>query len=209
MVKGECLKMEKITIDRIMDLNPCSTYTRERVTALFDGRDAVSCADILDFDIPAEDRVWAVVRLVPKRTAHEFAISCAEAVVHLTDDPRPQVAIDAAKAYLKGEISIDGLRDAADAVAWATRAATDAAWATRAAADAAWATRAAAYAATDAAWATRAAAYAAAYAADAAADAADAATRAAADAADAATRAAADAADAEKQRQIQWLKENV
>jgi hypothetical protein len=207
--------MEKITVDRIMGLDPCPTYTRERVTALWDGQDAVSCADILAFDIPAEDRVWAVVRLVPKRTAHEFAISCAEAVVHLTDDPRPQVAIDAAKAYLKGEISIDGLRDAADAVAWATRAATDAAWATRAAADAAWATRAAAYAATDAAWATRAAAYAAAYAADAAdaadaaADAADAATRAAADAADAATRAAADAADAEKQRQIQWLKENV
>jgi hypothetical protein len=169
--------MEKITVDRIMDLKPCWEYPRERVEALWDGRDAVSCADILDFNIPAEDRVWAVVRLIPLRTAQEFAISCAEAVVHLTDDPRPQAAIDAAKAYLKGEISIDGLRDAADA-ARAARAAADAAYAT-AAADAADA----AYAATRAA--------------------------AAADAAYAAYAATRAAAAAERNRQIQWLKENV
>jgi hypothetical protein len=92
----------------------------------------------------------------------EFACRQAESVLHLyeekyPDDKRLRKAIDAARAYIRGEISDDEL-DAARDAAWAAWAAWDAAgaaaWAARAACDAAWdaAGAAACDAARDAAW---------------------------------------------------------
>ena len=112
---------------------------------------------------------WIVSRVMSKKQRVEWAVYCAEKVLHIFEekypsDDRPRKAIEAAKEYLK--------TGTADAAAY----------------DAADAAYAAAYDAADAAYA--AAAYAAAYAADAAAYAADAAYAAAAyDAADAAAAA--------------------
>lgn len=108
-----------------------------------------------------------------KRTARLFAADCAEKVLPIFEkahpnDDRPRKAIEAARAFARGEIDA--------AAAWAAAAATrEAAWAAtgdaaRAAAgaatrDAAWdAARAAAWAATAAAWAAAAAAREAAWA---------------------------------------------
>ena len=125
------------------------------------------------------------------RTLHEFACWCAErALLRERDagrepDPRSWDAVEAKRAWLRGEIDDKALA----AAAYAARAAVDAA---RAAVDAAWATAAAAWAAVDAA---RAAAV------DAAVDAARA---AAVDAAVDATRAAArDAAWAEQNAELE------
>ena len=112
---------------------------------------------------------WVIVRCLKKETNIKYAIFAAEFVIDIyekkyPEDTRPRKAIQAAKDYLDGKITVH----AADAAANAAYAAADAAYA---AADAA-----AAYAAY-AAYATYAAA-AAYFAARAAADAAYAATRA-------------------------------
>jgi hypothetical protein len=90
-----------------------------------------------------------------ERTARLFAADCAEKVLPIFEkqypnDERPREAIEAARAYARGEIG-NAASDAARAAAWAAAryAASDAAWdaARYAASEAAWA------AASDAAWA--------------------------------------------------------
>ena len=146
-----------------------------------DGDDLVdSIAELVDVDAPRElhtlhlnsvaDLIWALRRTrVPELTVIEIcrktAIFAAESVLHIfetkyPDDKRPRKAIEAAKAYVTGDINREELREACRAA----YAAADAAYAAADAAYAAYAA-AAAYAADDAAAD-------AAYAADAYADAA-------------------------------------
>ena len=137
--------MNSVTIEQALDWNPCAGYNRERITGLFAGRENLTILDILALDIPAADRLWAVLRneFFTDEQLHTLACDFAEHVVHLCgDDPRPQAAIDAKRAWLRGEISAAAW-DAASAAAW------DAAWdaASAAASAAAW------DAAWDAAWA--------------------------------------------------------
>jgi len=54
----------KITVDNIMAAGPCENYTRERVEALWDGRDALEPEEILALDIPREDIIWAITKVV-------------------------------------------------------------------------------------------------------------------------------------------------
>ena len=165
--------MKTVTVDAVMAWIPCKEYTRELVTALFAGRDTLSARDIAGLDIPSEDKLWSMLRneFLTDNQMHVLACDFAERVVHLCGaDPHPQAAIDAKRAWVRGEITGDELA-AARAAAWA--AARDAAW--DAAWGAAWATawatawdaaRAAAWAtARDAAGAARDAAGAAAWAA--------------------------------------------
>ena len=114
--------------------------------------------DILGLEeIPDEDKLWCVLReeLIDEKTLHEFACVCAERVLSRVEnpDPRSVAAIEAKRAWIKGEIS-DAELDAARVSAWvaARAAARGAAWAATmdAASAAAWA--AAWAAARDAAW---------------------------------------------------------
>jgi len=94
-------------------------------------------------DIPAEDRLWAVLRMVPDPILHEFACRIAEAVLMRErragrePDPRSWAAIDAKRKWLRGEIgdkelhaaweaARDVVREAVQEVAWTT--ARDIAW---------------------------------------------------------------------------------
>ena len=127
------------------------------------------------------DTIWALRAVECKdKEIRLFAADCAELVLPIFEkdypnDKRPSLAIQAARDYANGLITMEELRaaasDAASDAAWAAAsdAASDAAWAARAAAsaaardaarDAAWAAR---DAARDAAWAARAAAGAAAW----------------------------------------------
>ena len=124
------------TISQVLSWEPCDTYTPERVTELFAGRETVTALDILAMDIPAADRLWAVCReeLIPAATLHEFACRCAEAALlrereaEREPDARCWAAIEAKRAWLRGEIDSDQLgaardaaRDAAWAAAWAAQ----------------------------------------------------------------------------------------
>jgi len=69
--------MKTHTIDDIIALNPCERYQRERIDELFAGREELTTLEILDLDIQACDRIWAVVRLVESRVAVDFAMRVA------------------------------------------------------------------------------------------------------------------------------------
>ena len=186
---------KKFSVQDILEFNPCSGYTEERITELFK---SVGCKKYITVDklfkvnIPHQDFFWLILRndFISEKELHMIAIWCFERIAqpiwekYYPDDKRPQDAIKVKKLWLKGKATIEEL-DAAWPAAW--DAARDAAW------DAAgYAARAAAWdAARPAAWdAARAAAWAAAR------DAARAAARDAAMAAawDAAWAAAWDAA---------------
>jgi hypothetical protein len=158
------MTLQTVTVDDVIALNPCGfhgqddgkNYTRVRIERLFAGRPELTALDILDLDIPAEDRLWAVLRtdFFPEREIHELACVFAERAVailerHDPDEKRPRAAIEAKRRWLHGEIT-DRELDVARAAAWAASrdVARAAAWA--ASRDTAWA---AAWASRDAAWA--------------------------------------------------------
>ena len=176
--------MRRVTVDDIMAKKPCNEYPREQVEALWGSRESLTLTEVLDLDIPAKDRVWAVTRFLSKEEKRYFARWCALQVIHLWNCP------DVVKQYL--ETGDEGLRDAAWYAAWnaAWNAASDAAWyAARSVGNAAWSTR----------FAVK----------EAASDAADAASDAASDARDATKKAAHDAHDAwdaEQKEQVDELR---
>jgi len=153
----------RVTVDQVMVWSPCKEYTRARVEELFAGRETVTAIDVLEMDIPAVDRLWAVCReeLIPAATLHEFGcIVTEQALIREREagrEPHPDswAAIEAKRKWLRGEITNKELKAAADA-AWA---AADAAWvapwaaAGAAAEAAAWAVLLAPWAAAGAAWA--------------------------------------------------------
>jgi hypothetical protein len=164
--------MKSCTIDDVMRWRPC--YVRAVVEKLAQGRTEATALEILRMEhLIAEDRLWLVLRpeLIDGITLRLFAADCAEHVLSVYErqypgDLRPRQAIEAARAYARGEISGDAraaaeAADAAAAGATAAAAARSAAWAAAEAAEAADAAEAgatAAAAARSAAWAAGAAA---------------------------------------------------
>jgi uncharacterized membrane protein YqiK len=161
-------------------------YSKEQVDGLsFMKKDNFHIKDVVKSEIPLKDKFWFVIRKceLTIRQKQDLAIGCAEIVLAIyeskyPESKAPREAIQAAKDFLAGVITLEVLiqkRDAANkarnhayaAYAAAAAAAADAAaYAAAAAADAAaYAAAAAAYAAADAAYAAADAAAAAAYAA--------------------------------------------
>jgi len=151
----------RVTVGDVMAWGPCDDYEREDVQRLFGRRKYMTADQILDLDIPIEDRLWAVLReeLLAAPVLREFACRCAERALRRERaagrkvDTRLWEAVRMARRYARGKATDEELAAARDA-AW--DAARDAAW--DAARDAAWdaardAARAAAWdAARDAAW---------------------------------------------------------
>ena len=133
--------MKSITYAEFLDFGPCYLGDPDR-KALMDSiaqrQDRWTALDILELEeIPDEDKLWCVLRkeLIEPEKLHEFACVCAERALRRVKnpDPRSVAAIEAKRAWMKGEISDAELAAARDA---ARAAARDAAWA--AARDAAW-----------------------------------------------------------------------
>jgi hypothetical protein len=162
-----------VTVDDVMAWGPCRDYPRDRVAALWGEHEALNAEQILDLDIPATDRLWAVLRrpFLDDHRLRLFAADCAERALRRErakghePDPRSWAAVEAARRFARGEITREALgaaRGAAWNAAWnaargaARNAARGAAWnaagdaARDAAGDAAW--NAARNAARGAAW---------------------------------------------------------
>ena len=143
--------MKKVDIKTVMSWNPCSSYTEDRIKKLFGRLKTLSVKQILDLDIPHNDKLWAVLR-VEFFTKNELVlIACdfAEEVLPIFEsayptDDRPRNAIAAARAAgaaraaraagAAGAAEAAGAAGAAGAAAWAAGAARAAG-----AAGAAWA----------------------------------------------------------------------
>jgi hypothetical protein len=192
--------MIQITRELLREWQAC--YSDEELDATVPAS-GLTPLQILELDIPADDRLWVVLReaVIPARALRLLACKWAREALAVAGNPDPRSvdAVDCAERLARGEATTEEWAAARDAARDAARAAARAAaWA--AASDAAWA------AGSDAAWAAASDAARAA-ARDAARDAARAAARAAAWAAasDAAWAAASDAQISDCKSVIQKL----
>lgn len=128
-------------------------YAKLRHCSFMADPESITLEKIIRSEIPLKDKYWFVCKkLATKSENQQIAIMVAEIVLPIyerryPDNRAPREAIEAAKQYISGHISLDKLISkradayaAAAAAAWAAAAA--AAWA--AAAAAAWAAAAAA-----------------------------------------------------------------
>jgi hypothetical protein len=119
------MELPACTLEQLMSWNPCSRYSEARIRRLAKGRETFTAVDVLKLRIPAEDRLWVVLRpeLLPERTLRLFACSCAEHVLPLfeqqyPEDKRPRRAIETARRFAAGEAPREELAAAGDD-AWA------------------------------------------------------------------------------------------
>ena len=155
--------MKTITYEQFLQFKPCylsNPNKKKLMDSIAQRRERWSALDILELsEIPAEDRLWAVLweELIAAPLLHEFACRCAERALRRVEnpDPRSMRAIEVKRAWLRDEATDEELAAAQDAA----RAARHATWA---AAEAAALDSAEAAAWADARYAARAAAEAAA-----------------------------------------------
>jgi hypothetical protein len=133
--------MKRVTVNDVMAWGPCDNYPIERIEELFAGRESLGWREILETGIPTKDLLWVFLHpeFLSERRMHLLACDFAEAVLHLTDDPRSAEALRVKRLWVDGQATdkeLEAAREAAWAVvegaAWAARAAAWAAW------DAAW-----------------------------------------------------------------------
>ena len=173
------MKLPRVTLDKFLSFNPCwrnSEKGRRRLR--YYARKLGGSADALEIlalrMIPAEDRLWAVLReeFIPAPMLHACACRCAEDALSRIDNPDPRSinAIVVKRRWIAGEATDEELAAAwadAEAALAAARAA-----ALAAAQDVSWAAWHAACAAAETAWAAARAAQDASWAAQDAAEAA-------------------------------------
>jgi hypothetical protein len=124
------MRNKTFTIKDIRDLSPCAdpaTYVPETWTG--------TLIDVLDAEhIPAEQRIWVTLRLLPGMYKRVFAVNYARrALARCTNpDPRSVAACDVAEAYANGRATKQELAAANNAAnaAYAAAYANDAAYAT-------------------------------------------------------------------------------
>src|ERR1700744_4644627 len=97
-------------------LNNCGCYTKQRLLSCsFMVQEDITLESILKSEIPVRDKYWFVCKkLTTKEQNKQIAIAVAELVLPLFDrrypeDKRPREAIEAAKAFIAGHISLDEL----------------------------------------------------------------------------------------------------
>ena len=147
--------MKSITYEEFLEFGPCyldDPKEKALMDSIAQRQDRWTALDILELEeIPDEDKLWAVLRekLIEPEKVHEFACRCAERTLRRVEnpDPRSVAAIEAKRAWMKGEISdaeLAAARAAARAAAWASErdaaraAERDAAWAAERDAERAW-----------------------------------------------------------------------
>ena len=119
-----------ITIEDLLSWGPCRDH--QELCAMAAGRERWTALDILALDQPPSDLLWVVLRpeLIPEHVLHELACDFAEHVLHLFEgvhpsEDRPRAAIEAKRAWLRGEITGKQLMAAADGAWVAAAAVTD------------------------------------------------------------------------------------
>ena len=122
-----------LTVEKILSVNPCQSWTRKRIEALIAPRAFVLHDTALrDSRVPTEDRVWLGIALLDDPRRRLFACDCAERALGRERDagheldPRSWAAVEVARRYARGEATDEELAAARDS-AWA--AARAAAWA--------------------------------------------------------------------------------
>ena len=81
----------------MMEKKPCPEYTEEKIAAILG--DGKTLTEILELkEVPAKDRIWAVVQFLPKIDNRKFAIWCARRA-NRNNIPKITRYIDAVEAF--------------------------------------------------------------------------------------------------------------
>ena len=110
-----------MTVDDVMDLNPCLEYPRSRVLELIgEGGTPLELFDLVRGEIPGDDVLWFGISCLEPRDRRLFAAACAERVLPLferkfPEDLRPREAIKSARLFALGEIGHEELKNPWDA----------------------------------------------------------------------------------------------
>ena len=123
--------MRTVTVDEFVKLITWYDYPRERIEELSGGK-PMTALDVLRLDIPDQDRLYAVLReeFIDTEILHEFACWCAEEALKLMPKKYPHciAAIDAKRAWIRGEISDRQLDAARAALLKVANSAVDTEW---------------------------------------------------------------------------------
>lgn len=121
------MDLPRVTFDDFLSFDPCwmdDEQCRRRLR--YYARKLGGSADALEIlalrRMPADDRLWAVLReeFIPAPILHEFSCRCAEDALSRIDipDPRSINAIAVKRRWIAGEATDDELAEA-QAAAWA------------------------------------------------------------------------------------------
>lgn len=129
--------MKTITYEQFLQFKPCYLSNPDKkklMDSIAQRRERWSALDILELEnIPAADRLWAVLReeLIDAPILHELACRCAERALSRVENPDPRClrAIEIKRAWLRGKATDEELVLALAAAQDAARAARHATWA--------------------------------------------------------------------------------
>ncbi len=118
-------KLERLTVDAMLDFEPCADYTHRRLKELWGRKTYLTALDILALDIPVEDRIWAITEtgIVAENLLQEFVCRCAEralrkeVAVGRKPPKASYTAIKTKRAWLAGNVTARDLDTVYDA-AW-------------------------------------------------------------------------------------------
>lgn len=112
------MELPRVTLDEFLKFEPCWLDDEQgRRRLRYYARKLGGSADALEIlalrRIPAEDRLWAVLRaeFIPDRILHEFACRCAEDALSRIDNPDPRSinAIAVKRRWIAGEATDEEL----------------------------------------------------------------------------------------------------
>ena len=120
-----------ITINKqqLEDFDACEDGLHRFITATDNTNTDVCVIDLISTDVTTDDLLWLAGKLSPKKKIVQFAVDCAESVVHLSKQKElSQNCIDAAKAVIENdnETTRAAARKAASAAARYARKAASA-----------------------------------------------------------------------------------
>ena len=68
-----------VTVDAVMRMRPC--YTRAHIVQLFAGRESLTPDDIVGLPIPAQDRLWVLLRMAQREVWLPAIWACADRAI--------------------------------------------------------------------------------------------------------------------------------
>ena len=95
-----------ITINKhqIKDFDACEDGLNRFITATDNTAYDIDVIDLIGSDVNTSDLLWLAGKILPKKKIVQFAVDCAESVIHLCDNKElAQNCIDAAKAVIEND----------------------------------------------------------------------------------------------------------
>lgn len=105
----------RVTIRDVLRARPCVEYSLADIVKLWGGKDSLTHREIASLDIPAEDRLWCLIRCcLTNETRRKFVRDCIELISHKFGAPNREKlpVVIVAKWYAEGIVFNEELVDA-------------------------------------------------------------------------------------------------